>query len=580
MTEDVATSIDLSSIVLSDVDAVSGLLTLKLSASTGHLTAAAGTGITISGNGTSSLTLTGTLTNLNNYIANATHVSYLNPTAHLNGNDADVISVAINDNGNTGVGGGTDIALGTVNVDITAINDAPVATMSAASYAVNEQTSLNLHGTGLSISDVDAGSSTVEATISVVSGVLTASAGTTGVTVSGSGTNSITFSGTLSQINDLLAGNLGGTLSYIQNSETPPATDTLTLLVSDLGNTGSGGTLTHSVNRTINIAAVNDAPVVAVPGGQTINVDTVLTLSGASAISVTDVDATTVQITLTASNGGITLSQTTGLTFSTGNGSDDATMIFTGSIADVNAALDGLTFMHGINHGGAAMISVTVSDLGGTGSGGALTDSDTIAVTINTPGGSPINGDAFLQGNYIQVGFGTDGSLGSDFGAPSGYVSSGSQLGVEVDRNRDGWGTYDGDFILPGSPEEGWGVTVNSTGYSNNNVIAQQIAGGLTNQQNTASSQSVDWAGGVGGLAINTVHTVGVNDLFIDIQVTLTNTTGSTLTDLYYYRNIDADNNYFANGLFDTTNTIVSQGTMAAESLWSRRHRPMVRTSD
>ncbi len=121
----------------------------------------------------------------------------------------------------------------------------------------------------------------------------------------------------MSQINDLLAGNLGGTLSYIQNSETPPATDTLTLLVSDLGNTGSGGTLTHSVNRTINIAAVNDAPVVAVPGGQTINVDTVLTLSGASAISVTDVDATTVQITLTASNGGITLSQTTGLAFST-----------------------------------------------------------------------------------------------------------------------------------------------------------------------------------------------------------------------------------------------------------------------
>ncbi len=110
--------------------------------------------------------------------------SYLNPTAHLNGNDADVISVAINDNGNTGVGGGTDIALGTVNVDITAVNDAPVATISAGSYAVNEQTSLNLHGTGLSISDVDAGSSTVEATISVVSGVLTASTGTTGVTVS------------------------------------------------------------------------------------------------------------------------------------------------------------------------------------------------------------------------------------------------------------------------------------------------------------------------------------------------------------------------------------------------------------
>ena len=69
---------------------------------------------------------------------------------------------------------------------------------------------MTLHGTGLSIADVDAGSASVTATLSVVSGTLTVTAGTTGAAVSGSGTNSVTLTGTLTQINNLLAGNLGG----------------------------------------------------------------------------------------------------------------------------------------------------------------------------------------------------------------------------------------------------------------------------------------------------------------------------------------------------------------------------------
>ena len=107
---------------------------------------------------------------------------------------------------------------------------------------------------------MDAGSASVTATLSVVSGTLTVTAGTTGAAVSGSGTNSVTLTGTLTQINNLLAGNLGATASYIINSDTPPASDTLTLSVNDGGNTGSGGAKTGSDTATINIGAVNDAP--------------------------------------------------------------------------------------------------------------------------------------------------------------------------------------------------------------------------------------------------------------------------------------------------------------------------------
>src|SRR5207247_2069547 len=138
--------------------------------------------------------------------------------------------------------------------------DPPTATITAVSYSATEQVSLDLQGTGLSIADVDAGSSTVKAIVSVVSGTLSATAGTTGVTITGNGTTSVTLTGTLTQINDLLAGNLGGTLSYFINNDTPPASDTLTLTANDQGNTGNGGAKTGSANVTIDITAVNDAP--------------------------------------------------------------------------------------------------------------------------------------------------------------------------------------------------------------------------------------------------------------------------------------------------------------------------------
>ncbi|MCP3687987.1 MAG: VCBS repeat-containing protein, partial [Gammaproteobacteria bacterium] len=71
------------------------------------------------------LTLTGNLTDLNNYLNTDSNITYLHGTANTNGNDADTIQINVNDNGNTGTGGGTDIDLGTVNVDITQSNDAP-----------------------------------------------------------------------------------------------------------------------------------------------------------------------------------------------------------------------------------------------------------------------------------------------------------------------------------------------------------------------------------------------------------------------------------------------------------------------
>jgi hypothetical protein len=72
------------------------------------------------------------------------------------------------------------------------------------------------------------------------------------------------------------------------------------------------------------------------------------------------------------------LSGTSGLSFITGDGTGDALMTFTGSIADINAALNGMSNLAF----GSGVIEITTNDLGHNGAGGPLTDTDTIQVTV------------------------------------------------------------------------------------------------------------------------------------------------------------------------------------------------------
>src|SRR5207244_1120278 len=143
----------------------------------------------------------------------------------------------------------------------------------------------------------------------------------------------------------------------------------------------------------ITVNGVNDPPVNTLPGPQTTNEDTVLVLSsgGANAISIGDIDAGAgiVKVTLSATNGVMTLAATTGLTFTTGDGTADAMMVFTGTMVDINAALDGMSFTPSANYNGPASIAFTTNDQGNTGSGGALSDTDTLAITVDPVNDAP-----------------------------------------------------------------------------------------------------------------------------------------------------------------------------------------------
>jgi hypothetical protein len=153
-----------------------------------------------------------------------------------------------------------------IDISVTPVNDAPVATITPLTFSMNEQAEFTLSGKGLSISDVDSGNDQMTVTLSVTEGELEVSKGNSGVdSVSGSGTSTVTIKGSVTEINYLLAGfdNGSGSAGYVKysnDSDAPAASIQLTLLVNDNGNNGIGSDLTASDTALINITPINDAP--------------------------------------------------------------------------------------------------------------------------------------------------------------------------------------------------------------------------------------------------------------------------------------------------------------------------------
>ncbi len=167
----------------------------------------------------------------------------------------------------------------------------------------------------------------------------------------------------------------------------------------------------------------NTAPVNSVPGAQVTAEDTaiVFNAANANAISVTDSDAGggALRVTLTASHGTLTLSGVAGLTFGTGDGTADATMTFDGTLANINAALNGLTFRPNLDYNGAASVTITTNDQGNSGTGGALQDSDAVAINV-----TPVDDLGIARNDRFFV---------SENGVLTGNVLASNGFGPDVD---------------------------------------------------------------------------------------------------------------------------------------------------
>src|SRR5262249_22050487 len=223
----------------------------------------------ISGNGTASITLTGTAAQINTALAG---LSY---TGNLNFNGADTLTIATTD--------GTVTDTDTIAITVNAVNDAPVNTVPGA-QSVAEDTTLPI--AGVSVADVD--SSLLTTTLNVSSGTINVTAGG-GAGDTSNPTASVTITRTAAQINTALAG-----LSY---TETP--------------NSNAADTLATATSATIapapSLLAITAHPVTApspntAPCRHSVAEDPALPIAG---VSVADVDSSALTTTLNVSSGTI-----------------------------------------------------------------------------------------------------------------------------------------------------------------------------------------------------------------------------------------------------------------------------------
>ena len=372
--EDVASVV--SGISIADPDAGAGSMLVTLSVPSGTLAAVSGGGVVVGGSGSGTLTLTGTVTDINTFLAAPSVTFTTAPNAAANV----LLTVTTNDQGNTPAPAQTDTDAFTIVV--TAVNDAPAGT--DGSVTVNEDATYTFLATDFGFTDPNDAPTNAFLAVRIAS---LPGAGTLFHTVNGP-----VGIGTVVSVADINA----GLLRY-----TPPADAngagfaSFTFQVQDDGGVLNAGIdLDASPNTlTINVTAVNDAPVNTVPGAQTTPEDTALVFSAGTGnlVAIADVDAGAglVDVTLTVTNGTLTLAGTAGLAFQAGaNGT--ATMTVRGSIVDLNAAMDGMSYAPALNYNGAATLTITTDDRGNT-PAPALNDTDVVNITVTAVNDAPVN---------------------------------------------------------------------------------------------------------------------------------------------------------------------------------------------
>ena len=343
-----------NAITVTDLGA--GPETFILSVSDGILDLTNTTGLSpVNGNGTSSITVTGSLYNLNNDLASLTYA----PTTGFAGDDFLNLSDEDQADSETGT---------TVSVPIT-VNPLPPQFTGPSSVSVSENTSFAFSGAD-AISVADSGGNNEELTLSVPMDTGSLSLTTTGLSSPvGNGTDLVTFGGTVAKVNAALA-----TLKYL------PATDftgNISLTLSD--NDPSDGK-TGSLQVLLGVG--ESLPTITAPTSVTVDGNSSFAFTGANAVSLADADATvstTEYMQLRVASGTLSLT-TTGLPFFNGSGTDDVQI--EGTLSQLNNALATLSYTPTTGYSGGDILNLDAHDFSSGLEGSASTS---ITVTLPYP---------------------------------------------------------------------------------------------------------------------------------------------------------------------------------------------------
>lgn len=189
------------------------------------------------------------------------------------------------------------------------------------------------------------------------------------------------------------------------------------------------------------------------------------------------------------------------------------------------------------------------------------------------------NGDAFLQGSFIELGISANGTLGTSSAMPESFEAGNHTPynGLSFFFNLDGVGDdspQSGDAFLPGVPVETFsiGFTDDTGSFLSSNHNAGDFTGiPLSFDEITSGAEgtSVVSTGGIAGrLGLTQSITLNGEDSYYTTSVTLTNLTDSAMSDVRYMRNNDPDQDLDFGGAVVTLNDVLSnpgaEGSIAA----------------
>ncbi|MBP2227825.1 hypothetical protein J2847_001107 [Azospirillum agricola] len=182
----------------------------------------------------------------------------------------------------TGVGGSTAYGADTIALTgtVTPVNDAPQVT--AGTSALTAVKGVAVAVTGLSVSDIDAGSTPLIVTLTAGHGTLTLDGGGLDAVITGNGTDSVTVRATLAVINSLL----GATNGLLYKATSYTGADSIHILVDDQGGGGAGGPLTATASVAVTVKPPNASPVLADTDLQLSTAGEALTAPGAGTAGI------------------------------------------------------------------------------------------------------------------------------------------------------------------------------------------------------------------------------------------------------------------------------------------------------
>ncbi len=162
-------------------------------------------------------------------------------------------------------------------------------------------------------------------------------------------------------------------IAYSHGGDTPVSgARTLTFVVSD------GQAASNAAVATVNVVALNDAPTNTLPATFTAGTTSLLPLAGLS-VADPDAGASSITTTLSVTSGTLTATSGGGVTVS---GSGTGSLTLTGSVSAINSFLLSSPPLFSSALTGTVTLTMVTNDGGNSGTGGALTDTDTATITV------------------------------------------------------------------------------------------------------------------------------------------------------------------------------------------------------